>query len=212
MPRRARVRSYGFRAFCRAIHNYRSRTGLAVRGRESRAPDDVLAARRRSAPGREGLTGNAMSRPGALLRVSGSLARAAQLPNCTGLAVRGRESCTPDDALAARRRSAPGREGLTGNATSRPGALLRVSGSLAGAAQLPNCAGLAVRGRESCAPDDALAARRRSAPGREGLTGNAMSRPGALLRVMALMRYTQPRLRNHASGTTMLSTITPSAQ
>ncbi len=58
----------------------------------------------------------------------------------------------------------------------------------------------------------ALTAPCRSAPGREGLPGNAASRPGALLRFPALMHHTQPRLRNQANGTSMLSTITPSAQ
>lgn len=59
----------------------------------------------------------------------------------------------------------------------------------------------------------ALTAPRRSAPGRD------MAFPVTPHRAQvrsygfpALMHYTHPRLRNHANGTTMLSTITPSAQ
>ncbi len=158
--------------------------------------------------------GNAASRPGALLR--GFLQSAARCA-ATALTQLGivwsRHRRQQMIALTAPCRSAPGREGFPGNPASRPGALLR--GLLQSAAR---CAATAltqlgiVWSRHRRQQMIALTAPCRSAPGREGLPGNAISRPGALLRVPALMHHTQPRLRNHASGTSMLSTITPNAQ
>ncbi len=161
--------------------------GAHAWGREPLARADAASTLRRSAPGRDwGVTGEASSRPGALLRGHGlawpCMRGVRHRPRREPLARAGAASTLLARAGAAStlRRSAPGRDwGVAGKASSRPGALLRGHG-----VARPCVRGVRHRPRrELLARADAASTLRRSAPGRDrGVTGEASSRPGALLR------------------------------